>query len=320
MVQTRALKQKLLIIAGPTCVGKTKLAMDCYDLLNCELISADSMQIYRGCDIATAKVSKSELKKYPHKNIDIIDFNQSYSVAEFKAATLKQIDDISEQGKLPILVGGTGLYIESLLFTYDFNNCSKNDELRKKYSDLYDEVGGEELIAKIRTCNPSLAEDLHPNNKKLILRKLEIAFLGETNDSSDKKNFENSNFDYQIVFLNKDREQLYSDINARIDIMVQSGLIEEAKKLFDYERQNNVTLQVSSAIGYKELYPYFNGEVSLNDAIEKIKQHTRNYAKRQITWYKRYTSNIEWVNNNSADNYKNLLNYLTEKYADYLKK
>lgn len=320
MVQARALKQKLLIIAGPTCVGKTKLAMNCYDLLNCELISADSMQIYRGCDIATAKISKSELKKYPHKNINLIDFNQSYSVAEFKAATLKQIDDISEQGKLPILVGGTGLYIESLLFTYDFNNCSKNDELRKKYSDLYDEVGGEELIAKIRTCNPSLAEDLHPNNKKLILRKLEIALLGETNDSSDKKNFENSNFDYQIVFLNKDREQLYSDINARIDIMVQSGLIEEAKKLFDYERQNNVTLQVSSAIGYKELYPYFNGEVSLNDAIEKIKQHTRNYAKRQITWYKRYTSNIEWVNNNSADNYKNLLNYLTEKYADYLKK
>lgn len=320
MVQARALKQKLLIIAGPTCVGKTRLAMDCYDLLNCELISADSMQIYRGCDIATAKISKSELGKYPHKNIDIIDFNQSYSVAEFKAATLKQIDDISEQGKLPILVGGTGLYIESLLFTYDFNNCSKNDEFRKKYSDLYDKVGGEELIKKIRTCNPLLAEDLHPNNKKLILRKLEIALLGETNDTSDKKNFENSNFDYQIVFLNKDREQLYSDINARIDIMVQSGLIEEAKKLFDYERQNNVTLQVSSAIGYKELYPYFNGEISLNDAIEKIKQHTRNYAKRQITWYKRYTFNIEWVNNNSEDNYKNLLSYLTEKYTDYLKK
>lgn len=318
MVQTGTLKPKLLIIAGPTCVGKTKLAMDCYDLLNCELISADSMQIYKGCDIATAKITKEDLKKYPHKNIDIVNFNENYSVADFKLTTLKHIESIQQKNQLPILVGGTGLYIESLLFTYDFNKCAKNDAIREKYEKLYDEVGGNELINIIKHHNPTMAIGLHPNNKKLLLRKLEIVLTNQ-NIEVNNNNFENSAFDYQIIFLNKTREQLYKDINSRIDLMVDSGLIEEARKLYDYEKTHNKKLQVSNAIGYKELYSYFDGASTLNDAIEKIKQHTRNYAKRQVTWYKRYTKNIEWVNNDSIENYQRIVKFIVSKYPEYAK-
>lgn len=317
MVQTCAIKPKLLVIAGPTGVGKTKLAIDCLQYLNCELISADSMQIYRGCDIGTAKISKAEQLLYPHKNIDIIDFSEQFSVAEFKKNTLKQIDGIIKQGKLPILVGGTGLYIESLLFPYTFQNCKKDDTLREKLNLLYEKIGGEKLIDEIISKKPELAKNLHPNNKKRIIRTLEI--LNNSNTFTHEYCFENSKFDYLIIFLNKERNKLYNTINERVDEMVKNGLIDEAFKLYNYEKLNNCKLQVSSAIGYKELYPYFDKISTLEECVEKIKQHSRNYAKRQITWYKRYTTNIEWVNNEYLDEYKKILNLILNKYSEYLK-
>ncbi len=321
MVQASAVKPKLLIIAGPTGVGKTKLAIDCYKLLNCELISADSMQIYKNCDIGTAKISKEEQTLFPHKNIDIVNFYDEYSVAEFKKTTLNHINEITNKGKLPILVGGTGLYIESLLFPYEFQNCQKNTQLREKYNSLYDSLGGQKLIDEIISKKPALAKDLHPNNRKRIIRALEIINNTEANvqNNCELHNFENSVFDYQIIFLSKERSNLYSIINKRVDEMLKNGLIQEAQMLYDYEKQNNCKLQVSSAIGYKELYPYFDKISALAECVEKIKQHSRNYAKRQITWYKRYTKNIEWRFNEMPEDYKNILISILRKYQKYLK-
>lgn len=319
MVQACAVKSKLLIIAGPTGVGKTKLAIDCYKRLNCELISADSMQIYKNCDIGTAKISMKEQKQFPHKNIDIVNFCDEYSVAEFKKNTLNYINETISKGKLPILVGGTGLYIESLLFPYEFQNCKKDAKIREKYISIYDSLGGQKLIDEIASKNPDLANNLHPNNKKRIIRTLEILSNSNVNVQSDCKirNFENSIFDYKIIFLTKDRTNLYSIINARVDEMLKNGLIQEAKMLYTYEKQNNCTLQVSNAIGYKELYPYFENNSTLDECVEKIKQHSRNYAKRQITWYKRYTKNIEWHVNETLDDYNNILNSILLNYQEY---
>ncbi len=321
MVQARAVKPKLLIIAGPTGVGKTKLAIDCYKHLNCELISADSMQIYRNCNIGTAKISKEEQELSPHKNIDIVNFYEEYSVAEFKKTTLNHINEVTNKGTLPILVGGTGLYIESLLFPYEFQNCEKDTALREKYNSLYDSLGGQKLIDEIALKSPDLARNLHPNNKKRIIRTLEIVNNSNTSVQTDCKmhNFENSAFDYQIIFLTKERTNLYNIINERVDEMLKNGLIKEAQMLYDYEKQNNCTLQVSSAIGYKELYPYFDKTSALEDCVEKIKQHSRNYAKRQITWYKRYTKNIEWRINETPEDYESILKSILLKYQEYSK-
>ena len=322
MVQASAIKPKLFIIAGPTGVGKTKIAIDCCKQLNCELISADSMQIYKKCDIGTAKITEEEQKLFPHKNINIVNFNDEYSVAEFKKSTLNYIDEITQKGKLPILVGGTGLYIESLLFPYEFQNCEKNAKLREEYNSLYESLGGQKLIDEIALKNADLANKLHPNNKKRIIRTLEILNNTNTNIQNDCKihNFENSIFDYYIIFLIKERENLYSTINARVDEMLENGLIQEAQMLYDYEKQYNCKLQVSSAIGYKELYPYFDKQSTLEECVEKIKQHSRNYAKRQITWYKRYTKNIEWCINETPEDYVNILDTILRKFPEYRKK
>lgn len=323
MVQTSTInKIPLLILAGPTGVGKTKIALKLYDILNCSLISADSMQIYRQCNIATAKLDEKLLKKYPHYNIDIKNIEEEYSTAEFKNDTVKQINLIYQNSKLPIIVGGTGLYIESLLFPYDFAQCQKDEEYRKCLNKILEEQGKEALYNLLLKVDEQTAKKLNINDTKKIIRTLEICHSTNeklSNIRQNKNNFENSPYDYYIIFLNKDREKLYNDINSRVDEMLENGLLTEAKYIFDLQNKLNKKLQVSYAIGYKEFFDYFNGNDTLSNAIEKVKQHSRNYAKRQITWYKRYTKNIIFMNNENLQDEQNIIQFVLQKYKQFVK-
>ena len=323
MVQESTInKPKILVIAGPTGVGKTEIAMKLYDILYCELISADSMQIYKECNIATAKLENNLLTKYPHQNVNIKHIYEEYSTAEFKEDTIKIIDNAKLLNKLPIIVGGTGLYIESLLFPYNFANCPKDASYRKELVALMNEKGKDILYNKLCEVDEISAQKININDTKKIIRALEIYHTTKLKPSSYYNNtsaFENSPYDYQIIFVNNERDKLYQTINKRVDLMIKKGLVEEAKYVYDLQKQLNRTLQASSAIGYKEFFDYFEDKITLDRAIELVKQHTRNYAKRQITWYKRYTKNIIFMNNQSNDDKDKIVNYITDKYTEYLK-
>ena len=323
MVQTSSLsKPKLLVIAGPTAVGKTKLALELFDKLNCELISADSMQVYRNCDIGTAKLNKDLLKKYPHHNIDILNIEEEYSTAIFKENVAKIIQEANINNKLPIIVGGTGLYIESLLFPYDFAHCEKDELYRKELQNFYNENGKDKLFEMLKNKDENLALQIDKNNIKKIIRALEIIKHKEVNPNNEiiRNNFEKeSPYDYFIMFISKNREELYKVINKRVDEMINIGLVEEAKMIWEKQKQTDKFIQVSSAIGYKEFFDYFNNNSTLEECIDKVKQHSRNYAKRQITWYNRYTKNIERVDNNGESDYQLIINNILLKYNEYKK-
>lgn len=322
MVQKSTIKPKLLIIAGPTAVGKTKLVLDLYDQLNCELISADSMQVYKNCDIATAKIDKDLLLRYPHHNIDIKDINEEYNVAIFKKNTEKIIEDISRKGKLAIIVGGTGLYIESLIFPYNFGECSKNEEYRKQLEKLQKTHGDEALYNLLKEYDANLANKIDKYNTRRIIRALEVVKSNKEKsiNISNNNNFEkDSPYDYYIIFLNKERNILYENINKRVDEMVNAGLVKEAKMVYDIQKNTLNELQISSAIGYKELYDYFESKSTLPECIEKIKQHSRNYAKRQITWYNRYSKNIERVKNENEFDHKKIVKQILDRYSEFKK-
>jgi len=323
MVQKSSInKPQILIIAGPTAVGKTKIALELYDKLYCELISADSMQVYRNCDIGTAKLSKDLLKKYPHHNIDIINIDEEYNTAIFKEYTSNLIQKITLENKLPIIVGGTGLYIESLLFPYNFAKCKKDEEYRKELECFYNENGKDKLYELLRNKDEKLAEQIDKNNIKKIIRALEILKHKEENPNENisRDNFEKeSPYDYFILFVTKNREELYETINQRVDEMVNLGLVEEAKTIWEKQKNSENFIQVASAIGYKEFFEYFEGRASLEDCINKVKQHSRNYAKRQITWYNRYTKNIEKVNNDCQYDYDIIIKNILNKYDEFKK-
>jgi len=303
------MKQKLLVISGPTGVGKTKLATQIYDNFNCELISADSMQLYKGCDIGTAKLSSTELKLYPHYLIDIKEPNEEYSVAEFTKNANEIIEKIHKKGKLPVIVGGTGLYIEALLFEYNFQSIDKNQELREKYTNIANEKGNYAVYEILKERNPTLAERIHPQNLKRVIRALEIV---DSTGNSIEKDFLNKEplYNHHIIFLTKERQELYNTINQRVDKMMLEGLEKEAKYIYD----NFPYSQVAKAIGYKEFFPYFRGDIELNVAIDLVKQHSRNYAKRQITWFKRY-KDILFVNPEIDD----IMSFLNMHYLEYKK-
>lgn len=323
MVQKSAIKKfPLLIIAGPTGVGKTKLALELYDKLNATLISADSMQIYKNCNIGTAKLSDDLLDKYPHYNINIKTIEQEYSVAEFKENTNREIAYSIKENKLPIIVGGTGLYIEGLIFPYEFANCPKNEGYRAQLDDILNTQGKDKLYEMLLKIDPETAKKISVNDVKKIKRILEICHCANTKLSQIHKideNFENSPYDYFIVFLTMERNVLYDIINNRVDDMIKEGLVDEAKFIYETQKRLNKNLQVSNAIGYKELFDYFDGKITLKDSIDKIKQHSRNYAKRQITWFKRYKKNIIFAPNQNTIEHNAIVEFLLNKYNSFAK-
>lgn len=280
---------KVIAIVGPTAVGKTSLSIELAKQFNGEIISGDSMQVYRGLDIGTAKVTAEEMEGISHHLIDVRDVDESYSAADFQKAARKAIQEISDRGKLPIIVGGTGLYIQSLLWDYKLGNEGEleDDSLRAKYEAFAEENGNLALWEKLQLTDPLAAEKIHCNNRKKMIRALEVFEL-TGHSILEPKEQPKEFYDSFLIGLNTDRSILYQRINQRVDLMVEQGLLEEAKNL-----AKNPTVQAAQGIGYKEFFPYLSGGSSLEAALEEVKLHSRRYAKRQLTWFRNRMS-VRW--------------------------
>ena len=271
----------VLCIVGPTAVGKTKMSIELAKQLNGEIISGDSMQIYRGMDIGTAKATMDERQGIPHHLIDEKNPDEPYSVAAFQQTVRAKIEEIKSRGKLPIIVGGTGLYIKSVLYDYEFAGESESKEVDEA---KYGHLSNEELHAKLATVDEAGAKDIHPNNRKRVIRALEIyETSGVKKSEMIEKQEHKMIYDACLIGLTDDRNVLYDRINKRVDTMYETGLVEEVKALFD----EGIPAESQSirAIGYKELYDYFKGLISLEESKELIKRNSRRYAKRQYTWF-----------------------------------
>ncbi|MGM9981556.1 MAG: tRNA (adenosine(37)-N6)-dimethylallyltransferase MiaA [Turicibacter bilis] len=271
----------VLCIVGPTAVGKTKMSIELAKQLNGEIISGDSMQIYRGMDIGTAKATMDERQGIPHHLIDEKNPDEPYSVAAFQQTVRAKMEEIKSRGKLPIIVGGTGLYIKSVLYDYEFAGESESKEVDEA---KYGHLSNEELHAKLATVDEAGAKDIHPNNRKRVIRALEIyETSGVKKSEMIEKQEHKMIYDACLIGLTDDRTVLYDRINKRVDTMYETGLVEEVKALFD----EGIPAESQSirAIGYKELYDYFKGLISLEESKELIKRNSRRYAKRQYTWF-----------------------------------
>ena len=288
------MKEKILVIAGPTASGKTALGVEMAQRLDGEIISADSMQIYKGMDIATAKPIKEEMRNIPHHLISFVDRNESFSVADYVIHAAAEAEKIISCGKMPIVVGGTGLYISSFVDNIRFPDIKSDEAIRKRLTDEAREYGNSVLLERLKSCDPEIAAELHENNLSRVIRALEVYEITGKKLSEFKKEsrMTESPYDFIMTALTyKDRQKLYDRINMRVDIMIENGLIEESRKI--YNESNNIKT-AHQAIGYKELKPYFKNLTSLEECVEKIKQETRRYAKRQLTWLRK-DDRISWI-------------------------
>lgn len=289
MVQEKSL-DKLIIIVGPTASGKSGFAIKLAKHLNGEIVSADSMQIYRGLDVGTAKVTADEKDGIIHHMIDIINPDNEFSVAEYSKIAKKSISDIISRGRRAIVVGGTGLYIDSIIYDMSYGRVNKSHGLRERLYHEASQYGNEYLYNKLSELDPKASTEIHPNNTKRVIRAIEIALMGDKIKSKilDRKQA----YPHIMLGLRLDRDILYERINLRVDEMLEMGLVEEVKGLYDKYPSD---IQAFSAIGYKEIIEHLNNHISYDEAKDKIKKNTRNYAKRQLTWLKRYPD-IYWLN------------------------
>lgn len=281
--------EKVLVIVGPTAVGKTALSVELAKKFNGEIISGDSLQIYQKLDIGTAKIKPEEMEGVPHHLIDVIAPTQNYSAADFQQTGRQLIADITSRGRLPIVAGGTGLYIQSLL--YDYQLGAKEDEVgaavRRKYEELAEKIGKQTLWEQLNEKDPAAAEKIHWNNQRKVIRALEV-FESTGYSITAPKEAPKRLYDYCMIGLDTDRELLYQRINQRVDQMLAEGLVSEARFVYSLGK-----IQASQGIGYKELFPYFEGKETLEEAVDQIKQNSRRYAKRQLTWF-RNRLNARW--------------------------
>ncbi|EPY2306692.1 tRNA (adenosine(37)-N6)-dimethylallyltransferase MiaA [Clostridium sporogenes] len=286
----------LLILAGPTAVGKTDISIKLAKKLNGEIISADSMQIYKYMDIGSAKITKEEMKGIPHHLIDVVAPHEEFNVSSFKTLAERCIKDIWSRGKLPIIAGGTGLYINSLIYNYDFTDADRDEDYREYLIRLSEDKGKEYVHSLLKDIDGKSYEKLYPNDLKRVVRALEVykitgKSISEYTKENEKKLY---NIPYNINYfvLNMNREVLYERINKRVDIMMDKGLIEEVKKLESMGYTPD--MQSMKGIGYKEILFYLKGDISLDEAIYLIKKGSRNYAKRQLTWFRKDKRSI-WI-------------------------
>lgn len=294
---------RAVMVAGPTASGKSRFALRLAEKIGGVVISADSMQIYRGLDIGTAKESAANRARVPHELIDIVDADKSFSVSEFASAAQLAAEKALTDGRIPVVVGGTGLYFESLVRPLGFGGTPSDETLRAELSALYDEKGGENLLEMLRGCDSATAARLHPNDKKRIVRALEIVSL--THSPMSAQNDEYDGDFIMVCFNSSDRQKLYDLINSRVDEMFSAGLPQEAAHFLSLLGENAQSMQ---AIGYKEFAPFMSeyrekgafSDKSLVEIAESIKKNTRNYAKRQITWFKRYPF-AEWFETGDLD-------------------
>lgn len=279
------MKDKLLVIVGPTAVGKTKISIELAKKLNGEIISGDSMQIYRYMDIGTAKVKPEEMNGIPHHLIDIKEPNEPFSVVEFQEKVKHLIREINQRGKLPIIAGGTGLYIQSVIYNYNFSDATSNQKLRQELEKEADKYGAETLYQRLQTIDPESAKRIHPNNLRRVIRALEVYLETGLTMMEYEKRQQTDDLPYHhiITGLTMDREVLYDRINQRVDQMIRDGLIEEVQALYEKGFKHSQAMQ---AIGYKEMVEYLEGLKDKEEAIELLKRNSRRYAKRQLTWFK----------------------------------
>ena len=295
------MKKKCIVIAGPTAVGKTELSIRLAKELNGAVISADSMQVYKGMDIGSAKVRKEEMQGIEHYLIDELDPKEEFHVVRFQQMAKKAMDEIYDKGKLPIIAGGTGFYIQALLKDIDFTETGKETDIRSKYHEISEKEGAEKLYGLLKQKDPKAAEYIHPNNVKRVIRALE--FFDETGECISEHNTQQSQktspYTYAYFVLNDDRAVLYDRINRRVDKMLDDGLLEEVTRLKEMGlKEDDISMK---GIGYREFFPYFRGEISLEELIEAVKADSRHFAKRQITWFKREKDAI-WFDRTEYDN------------------
>lgn len=285
------MKTKIVCILGPTGVGKSKIGVEIAKKFNGEIISADSVQIFSEFNIGSAKINKDEMQGIEHYLIDCVTPIEEFTAFDYVEMAKKTIEKIVAKGKLPIFVGGTALYIKALIENYNFGATEKNDKIRDFLKNELEEKGLSFLVKQLENTYPEIAKTIDKNNAQRVVRALEIAFANKEKTKSQ------SHYDCLIFALNKDREELYSQINKRVDIMIDQGLVEEVKNLIEKYDQN---IQPFKAIGYKEVLPYLKGEYSKEKMTDLIKQHTRNYAKRQITFIKSLKE-AKWVDCKNLD-------------------
>ena len=280
-------EKRILVIAGPTAVGKTEYAIEAARAFNGEIVSCDSMQLYKYMDIGSAKPSQAERDQAVHHMIDFLDPREEFSVARYQEMARRTIDEILSRGKLPVISGGTGLYLNSILYDMDFAGASGNPGLREDLKAKAAAEGPESLHRMLSELDPDAAERIHPNNVKKVIRAIERLEAGEGRVRPFDGNIsENPDYDPLMVCLTRDREELYDRINRRVDALVEAGLIDEVKKLTGMGlTAEDISMK---GIGYKEIIEYLDGETSLEEAVDKIKKNTRHYAKRQLTWFRRY--------------------------------
>ncbi len=295
---------KVAAVVGATASGKTALAVELARRLNGEVISADSMQIYRGLSIATAKPTAEEMNGIPHHLIDFAELDEEFSVARFCELGHRAIEGVSARGRLPIVCGGTGLYVDSLLNNIIFPDIPSDGALRDRLNSEFDEHGGGALLERLRKADPETAEKLSPADRKRIVRGLEVYELSGTTLSEFNRRSREFPDRYRSCIIGigyRDRQKLYDRINLRVDMMLRDGLIDDVKGFYS----ENAGKTVVQAIGCKELLPYLRGEQTLDEAVEKLKMETRRFAKRQLTWFRR-NDKIIWIYADECDSFAEL--------------
>ena len=305
-------KKPLVILTGPTAVGKTEISIKLAKAINGEIISADSIQVYKHFDIGSAKVTKEEMDGVKHYLIDVLEPDEEFNIYVFKKLALEAMEEIYAKGKIPIIAGGTGFYIQALLYDIEFAEEEGDKTYRHMLEKKAEEEGVTVIHNMLKEVDPVAADEIHENNLKRVIRALE--YYHETgmciSDHNKEQRQKESPYNFRYYVLNMDREKLYNRINLRVDIMAENGLVDEVKKL--KEMGYGKELNSMQGIGYKEIYDYVDGVYDYDTAIETLKKNTRNFAKRQITWFKR-EKEVVWLNHEEFDNDKDkILEFVLE--------
>lgn len=307
------IKKPLIILTGPTAVGKTALSIKLAKAVNGEMVSADSMQVYRFMDIGTAKVMPQEMEGIPHHLIDVLDPTEDFNVVTFQTMAKQALEEIYAKGKLPIVVGGTGFYIQALLYDISFEKTEVS-AYREELTAYYEKYGAHMLHERLKETDPISYREIHENNVKRVIRALE--FYHDTgypiSEHNKKQHLKESPYRFVYFVLNDDRTALYERIEKRIDMMMEQGLEEEVRKLLDYGcTKDMVSMQ---GLGYKEIMLYLNGECSLEEAVYILKRDTRHFAKRQLTWFRR-EKDVTWVDKTAFSSEEELLRYMLKQLS-----
>lgn len=306
------MNKPLIILTGPTAAGKTKLSIALAKAIDGEIISADSMQVYRHMDIGSAKIRPEEMQGVKHYLVDILEPTQDFNIVMFQKYAEQAIAEIYEKGKIPIIVGGTGFYIQSVLYNIDFEKSDENTALRAELEQLAREKGAEYLHNMLKECDPGAAQEIHANNVKRVIRAIEFyrqtgRRISEHNAAEREKK---SAYDSRYFVLTDKRERLYQNIDRRVDEMIEEGLVDEVRRLVDMGcRRDSTAMQ---GLGYKEIISYLAGEITLEEAVYIIKRDTRHFAKRQLTWFRR-ERDVIWIEKDKfAYDDEKMLNYITK--------